>query len=454
MSRARREVGDETQATRDERQWRVFEERDLEQYRNADSVQMRLTVDYLKALAVERDIRKDEGEVEYYINEFDDVAAELVKMGRLTRYDRMVLFLEGLPVNIARKVYEDVKLDTKKRETFERSGVYNEVVEAALNHNRTDADFDRLGIRANQEPAKETILVIPKRPEWKPPTPANAEVIPPTQAPTARPSVGEDVMVGLLEEMRDLRIYVQQRWAEQEGRSPNQIARKAPFAAAAGLMTGINESTCFWCGNEGRIKTRCPDYQNSLANRIIHLQGTDPRTRLGLQGCGGPIVPLLKESGLWQQVWVNRERRKPELAMQQQGRIEEVTEVSMGPETAPAGKLRQLRLKETRTHPQTPFVGVLTVGPPQLNLCPGEVRAFVAQESEDGVIQGWVEAKRTAEEMENCITVAAREAMRKRQAREVSYPQAGGRSETPEDEEMIVEVSPEPAGMAQNSPEP
>ena len=38
--------------------------------------------------------------------------------------------------------------------------------------------------------------------------------------------------------------------------------------------------------------------------------------------------------------------------MKQQGRIEEVTEVSMGPETTPAGKLRKLRLEETRTHPR------------------------------------------------------------------------------------------------------
>ena len=98
-------------------------------------------------------------------------------------------------------------------------------------------------------------------------------------------------------------------------------------------------------------------------------------------------------------------------------------------------------------------MGALTVGPPQLNRRPGEVRAYVGQESEDGVIQGWVEAKRMAEDMEDSIMVAVRDAMRKRQAREVSYPQAGGRSEAPEDEEMIMEVSPEPAGTAQNSPE-
>ena len=94
----------------------------------------------------------------------------------------------------------------------------------------------------------------------------------------------------------------------------------------------------------------------------------------------------------------------------------------MGPETMPAGKLRQLRLEETKTHPQTPFVGALTVGPPQLNLRPGEVRALVAQECKDGVIQDWVEVERTAEEMEDSITVAARDTMRKRHARGVSYP--------------------------------
>ena len=261
-------------------------------------------------------------------------------------------------------------------------------------------------------------------------------------------------MVVLLQEMLDLRIYVQQRWAEQEGQSPNQVARKDPCAAASGPMTGMNQSTCFCCGNEGHIKTRCPDYQKSLANRMIRLQGADQRTRLVPQGCGGPILPLPKESGLWQQVWVNRERRKPESAMQQQGRIEEVTEVSVGPETTPAGKLRHLRLGETKTHPQTPFVVELTVGPPQLNLLPGVETAYVAQESEDGIIQGWVEANRTATDMEDSITVEAIDAMQKRQARAVSYPQAGGRSETPVDKEMIMEVSPEPAGTAQNSPEP
>ena len=78
-------VRDETQATREVSQWRDFNERAFEQYRNADSVQIRLTVDYLKGLAAERDSRKDKGEMDYYINDFDNVAAGMVKMRQLTR---------------------------------------------------------------------------------------------------------------------------------------------------------------------------------------------------------------------------------------------------------------------------------------------------------------------------------------------------------------------------------
>ena len=87
--------------------------------------------------------------------------------------------------------------------------MFNGVVEASLKHNRANADFDQLGLHGNQEPqAKEKISVILKRLVWKPPNPANEELIPPMQAPPTRPFGGEDVMVGLVEEMQDLRIHL------------------------------------------------------------------------------------------------------------------------------------------------------------------------------------------------------------------------------------------------------
>ena len=50
---------------------------------------------------------------------------------------------------------------------------------------------------------------------------------------------------------------------------------------------------CRWCGNLEHIKVRCPDYQNCLAQEIVHYPNqNDTRTRLGPKGSDGPIVPL------------------------------------------------------------------------------------------------------------------------------------------------------------------
>ena len=64
MYMVKTDVRDETQGMRVESQWKVFKEWALELYRNSDSVQICRTVDYLKALAAESHIQKDEGEVE------------------------------------------------------------------------------------------------------------------------------------------------------------------------------------------------------------------------------------------------------------------------------------------------------------------------------------------------------------------------------------------------------
>lgn len=47
---------------------------------------------------MKRNIQKDAEEDKYYLNEFDDMVAKLVKVRRLTQSDRIMLFLEGLPV--------------------------------------------------------------------------------------------------------------------------------------------------------------------------------------------------------------------------------------------------------------------------------------------------------------------------------------------------------------------
>jgi hypothetical protein len=237
-------------------------------------------------------------------------------------------------------VYREVRLDTKNPDTFRREGCFDEAIEAALAHNSTDADFDKFRIKDGKEkaPGKETIAKILQNPEWKSPTPPNREII----TPSLLPKVDEDMISGLLKEMQELRIYRQQM-EERGERQRSELyygrpgkatvatggppydqfyTRRSPFDAA-GPVRGMSLPACHWCGNDGHIKARCPDYQNCLAQQIVHHTNLDTRTRLGPQGSDGTVVPLPEYSGLWQHVWVDRDRRKPKSAMQQPGgRIE------------------------------------------------------------------------------------------------------------------------------------
>ena len=109
-------------------------------------------------------------------------------------------------------------------------------------------------------------------------------------------------------------------------------------------------------------------------------------------------------------------------------------------------------------------MGVLIVGSRGLDLRPGEIRSFVAQESEEAEVEGWVEAKRTADQMEDTITMGpgAQDTMRKRQARDVTYPRAGGSaagsverrvSFSEDNDEVIIQELPATAEQSESEEE-
>ena len=55
-------------------------------------------------------------------------------------------------------------LNVKKPETFQQLGAFKGAIEGVLNRNRTNTDFDQLGLLANREPqVKDTISAILKR---------------------------------------------------------------------------------------------------------------------------------------------------------------------------------------------------------------------------------------------------------------------------------------------------
>jgi len=435
--------------------------------------------------------------VERYVYEFKEISAALVGKRGLTEYDRVVLFLQGLPDGLVEKIYLKVSLDVDDPDTFAREGCFKEAVEAALAFNWRAADVAKIrplgagtvgGQPEERRQATQPAMRILQRPEQSPQAPP----VPPKVArpPEAQPQPPQPDWDGLMGElgktMQELRIHRQQMQAGGYGYVESQPVTR-PFASVApprqcyqpypqyqqyqsqtaNQAGGMNLRGCRWCGEEGHIKLRCPDYQRNLAEGAVHhLDHGDTKTRMGPHGSGGPVVPLPEYSGMWQRAWVERERQRPESQMHQGGRIEDITEQAGG--DGPAGKVRNLTLEEVSPRWETPLVGALTLGTSGIQLHAGEVRAYVAQESTSGEVEAWVEAKRTADDMEDTITVTgARDTMRKRQEREVSYPRAGGgagessggrpRVSFDVDEEVIMRESPpmaESPGMLTYSPGP
>jgi hypothetical protein len=127
------------------------------------------------------------------------------------------------------------------------------------------------------------------------------------------------------------------------------------------------------------------------------------------------VVPLPETSGMWQREWVEQERKKKESQMTGGPGIE-------APVVASGGVVRQLVVQEVEeTEPRVKSTSsVLT-----LTLQPGEIRELVAVVSDDGDVQGWVETKRAADDMEETIVVDPSARLRKRQATESAYPRAG-----------------------------
>jgi hypothetical protein len=104
-----------------------------------------------------------------------EISASLMMDYRLAGYERVVLFLQGLPDSLVGKIYLQVTLDNDDPATFVRKGCFKEAVEATLTLNRTTADVSRLqalgiGGRDQQEShqANEALRKIIQNLEKKP----------------------------------------------------------------------------------------------------------------------------------------------------------------------------------------------------------------------------------------------------------------------------------------------
>ena len=401
--------GIESEAERQGKHWKDLKEEARERYMSMDTEQAKRSVAYLKALVHDSTFRENADMVERYIYNFRDISKVLVEDCRLNGYDQLRMFLSGLPGEVARPIYTKLGLKMKKPKLFAEEAVFDKAVETALTLNRETEDFRLMQEETGTEvEAKreyrpgETVKKILQKPGASPPM--KPEQRPPPQATQGPPANiafhRDDTMEQIVKGMEEMRLN-QMRLSEKVGylysqRMTGFEETDYPVGPPRRTITQADSvkahpRACRWCGNFEHIKVRCPDYQNCLAQEIVHYPNqNDTRTRLGPKGSDGPIVPLPEYSGLWQQTSVDRERRKPESQMQR-NRIKEVLDHPTPPPPAAdsgSGKVRVLTLEEIPREQVSPMVGALIVGSSGLDLRPGEIRSFVAPESEEGEVEG------------------------------------------------------------------
>ena len=83
-------------------------------------------------------------EVERYIRTYQQISDTLVSGMRLTAFDQVVCFPQGLPDNTATKIFKDMKFDVDEPATFSANGGFSRAVTIALTMTRKKANVSKM----------------------------------------------------------------------------------------------------------------------------------------------------------------------------------------------------------------------------------------------------------------------------------------------------------------------
>ena len=191
----------------------------LKNFKSDDSEQQRNTVTFLRSLSSDKPFRIKAEEVERYIRTYQQISNTLVSEMRLTTFDQMICFLQGLPDNTAMKIFEDMKFDVDEPATFSANGGFGGAVTIALTMTRKKANVSMmqelriLTEERNQTPHTTEIRILRNPNAMKETTNQNSQQAPQTQAQTPQLQMQEkkwsDQMETLKRELEELRLFQQ-----------------------------------------------------------------------------------------------------------------------------------------------------------------------------------------------------------------------------------------------------
>ena len=257
----------------------------LKNFKSNDSEQQRNTVTFLRSLSSDKPFRTKAEEVERYIPTYQQISNTLVSEIRLTAFDQMICFLQGLPDNTARKIFEDMKFDVDEPATFSANGGFSGAVTIALTMTRKEANVSKmqelriLTEEQNQTPHTEIrILRNPK--DAKETANQNPQSAPQSQPqPQTQVKKWSDQMETLEREMEEMRLFQQSAMSPGMQRGFQQRNNNSYIRDNRGenrnLPTTesipVNDRGCWWRGLNNHRKIACYDYNRMLREGMVHF---------------------------------------------------------------------------------------------------------------------------------------------------------------------------------------
>ena len=384
--------------------------------------------------------------MEGYIRTYKQILDILVAETRLTVFDQMICFLQGVPDSIATRIFEDMRLDADEPASFNTEGGFSKVITIALMMTRKKANVSKMyelemltgekkdvgegQIPFLRQPAENGTRILKSRNlgNGTPESPL------PEQDMRKHEELHNqmDILKRELEEIKLFRqsamplLYGQAGGQREYQQRNNYLEENRNMPATESIP--VNVRGCWWCGLNNHRKHTCYDYNKALKEGTVHYaDAADLRTRMGPIGSGGPLVRLPEAAGVWQKVWVANMRLRTE----SQGTIpvahsDRLAEVGQGT----TSEVRNLMLEYAPPRSQTvegcEVFRTSNKGRPQLEV--GEIRTYLALQDNDGNTTGSIEAERGADDMEDSITVDAGGLLCPKRQKQRHYPSIGARN--------------------------
>jgi len=299
--------------------WSCVQNPLLIHFKEDESEQQRNTVTYLGSLSSDEHFRVKAGNVEDYIRIYQQISNTLVAETRLTVFDHMICFPQGLPDNMATKIFEDMRLEVDEPASFNTTGGFSKAVTMALTMTRKKANVSKIyelkiltgeqkdkgkDQAQSQQHSAATVTRILKHPN-----PGNGT--PETQKPDQekkKPDGLPDRMEVLKRELEELKLFRQSAMPplnSQAGRQRGYQQRNNYLQdnrnKPATESTPVDDPGCKWCGLNNHRKHSCYEYTLALKEGTVHYTDeADIRTRMGPMGSGGPLIPQPESAGVWQ----------------------------------------------------------------------------------------------------------------------------------------------------------